>query len=239
MVLPGANQISSLGPTTTTGALALNDASALAVTGPVSAGGTAAIASAARLTLAGDVTAASVQLTGGATGIVQNAGSIVTPGALTVSTPGAVVQTGGSLAATTLAAPAIGSAGLTAPGNAVVNLGPVGAAGDFALTDARAPSTMPSDTVHIATPNSGAMPGTSVVKPSASRHSPAPDGPSRSTTAPRLTRPDARPSAMRRMRSAAMGRDRSACVVMPAPAAPTASPGRRAAAAAWQTRPAR
>ena len=120
--LTGANTLISLGAFTTTGAFRFNNATALAVGGAIVAGmagpGDASISSVAGLTIMGNITAPNVTLTGASIG--QTAGTVMATGgsgAITLTSTGDVIQTGGVFSAPVLT----GSVGtLLAQGNNVV-----------------------------------------------------------------------------------------------------------------------
>ena len=110
--LGGANQVGTLEAFAVGGAFVLNNAQGFTVAGPVVAGSAA-------LTVAGDLVLAGP----------------VTTNALSLAVSGAVVQTAGAVTASRLTGSAA-SVALTAPGNAVAELGGFGTGGAFALTTA-------------------------------------------------------------------------------------------------------
>jgi hypothetical protein len=139
-ILDQANQLSNVGPfTTTTGNFTLDDIGGLTVGGAVSSGGATSISTSGTLSVGSTITGADVALT--ATGAGSNillANNVNATNTLTLSANGAgafINQTGGAITAGTLTGSSNTSASLNQAGNAVTNLGAFTTHGNFTLND--------------------------------------------------------------------------------------------------------
>ena len=139
-ILGNSNGIGTLGSFTTTTGLTLVNGQALTVSGPVTDGQSVALSSTGVLTVAGNVTAPAVSLisvnglsvTGG---IAQTAGTIAGSTSVSLTSPGTINQTGGTIATGSLTGSSTGTTTLGSTGNAVATLAGFSSAGGFSLVD--------------------------------------------------------------------------------------------------------
>jgi filamentous hemagglutinin family protein len=133
----GGNTIATLGSFSTTSGFTLADSSALNVAGPVSDGTSVALTTLGSLQLGGTITAPSLSLTSG----------------------GAIVQTGGALLDTTLSGGAGQTVNLSGTANLIGALASFSSTGGFALSDTQALTVAGplNDTASIALTTSGGL----------------------------------------------------------------------------------
>ncbi|MBV9734483.1 MAG: filamentous hemagglutinin N-terminal domain-containing protein [Acidisphaera sp.] len=137
--LGGGNAVGTLGGFTIASGFSLNDTVPLAVNGPVvsSAGGVSLSDPGQPITVAGLVSAPTVTLsaTGVGGAILQTGGTLAASGVLVLD-GGSIAQTGGSIVAPLLEGSASGNVALTGTANAIATLGSFSDTGTFGLNDA-------------------------------------------------------------------------------------------------------
>ena len=141
--LGNGNTVGTLGSLTTTTGLTLVDGQALSVSGPVTDGQSIALSSRGVLTVAGNITAPVVSLTSAngpsmAGGIAQTGGAIAGSTSVSLTSPGTISQSGGTIAAGSLTGSSTGTTTLGSTGNAVTTLAAFSSAGGFSLADSSA-----------------------------------------------------------------------------------------------------
>ena len=165
----GTNAVGTLGGFATTAGLVLTDGQALTVAGPVTDGQSITLSATGNLGLTGTVTAPVVALASLAGpsmsgGIYQTSGTVTAPTLLTLTSPGVIGQTGGTIVAGTLSGSSAGVTSLASTGNAVGTLSGFGSAGGFSLADGvslAVTGTLTDSTgVTLATPGSLSLGGT-------------------------------------------------------------------------------
>lgn len=146
-VLQQAIRLNSLANLASNGLLTLQNQVTLAVTGPVSAGGPLSLTSTGPLTIAGDVTAPTVSLSAkrairpAAPGdIIQTAGTLTATTQLTLTAADAIAQTAGTIATPLLTGTA-GTAASFAGANRIATLGPFSSTRGFSLSDSQSLAT--------------------------------------------------------------------------------------------------
>ena len=155
--LGGGNQVGTLGGFATTTGLSLSNAQGLVVAGPVTDGQSIALNVAGGLTVSGNVTAPVVALT--ASGISQTGGTITANTSTTLTSSGAIGQTGGMIATGSLTGTSAGVTSLGNPGNAIGTLGSFATKGGFSLTDGQSLTVAGpvSDGTSVAIATAGAL----------------------------------------------------------------------------------